>query len=134
MSFLDWLKTSEKAVDTGLDLVKDAASGIDMLFFTDEEKAQASLKIMDNLIAFQQAQKDENSIRARTRRALAKMIIGMWLLIIGLGVGCAMAGDTDLAEYMFKTANETMGTAAVSVIVFYFGYYGVMSVMKWVKK
>jgi len=134
MGLFSWFTTSEKAVDTGLDLVKDAAAGIDMLWFTDEEKAIASLKVMESVIKFQEAQKDENSVRAKVRRALALLIIGNYLLLINIGAGCGLVGDKVRAEYIFNLANETLGTAVVSVIIFYFGYFGISQILNRVKK
>ena len=130
MGLFSWFTTSEKAVDTGLDLVKDAAAGIDMLWFTDEEKAQASLKVMESVIKFQEAQKDENSVRAKVRRALALMIIGNYLLLINIGAIYGMYGDNVKAHYIFNLANETLGTPVVSVIIFYFGFFGAQRLMK----
>ena len=105
-----------------------------MLWFTDEEKAQASLKVMESVIKFQEAQKDENSVRARVRRALALMIIGNYLLLINIGAACGMYGDNVKAKYIFNLANETLGTPVVSVIIFYFGYFGATQILNRVKK
>jgi hypothetical protein len=134
MGFLSWLKTSEKAVDTGLDLVKQSASGIDMLFFTDEEKSLTSAKIMDQVIALHAANSDQNSIRARVRRLLAVLIVCNYLTLINLGATFGCLGKTEIAEYLYRVANDTLGAHVLAVVIFYFGYYGINTVVKSWKK
>jgi len=130
MGFFSWFTTTEKAVDTGLDLIKKGASGIDMLFFTDEEKSLASAKIMDQVIAMQKATADENSVRSQTRRMLAKLIIANYLLIIDLAIGFVVFGKDATARLLFDIANTTLGAHVLAVVIFYFGYYGINAVVK----
>jgi hypothetical protein len=134
MGWFSWFKKSDKVVDTALDLVEKGASGIDMLFFTDEEKSIASAKVMDQVIEFNKATADENSIRSRTRRLLACLIIGNYLLILDVAIGYVIAGKTDIAKLLFKIANETLGAHVLAVVIFYFGYYGVKAVVKSAKE
>jgi hypothetical protein len=69
---------SDKAVDTGLDLIKMGAKGIDALWYTDEEKAEnkadsAKLKFKWGELAIKSAETTigENSQRSLSRRYLA---------------------------------------------------------------
>lgn len=78
MGFFDIFSTSTKAVDTGLDIVKMGARGIDVLFYTDEEKAESSAKTAElkfkwGELAVESAKTSigENSQRSMSRRYLA---------------------------------------------------------------
>jgi hypothetical protein len=133
MGWFSWLKSSDKAVDATIGLVEKGASGIDMLFFTDEEKSIASAKIMDQVIAINQATADENSIRSRTRRMLAKCIVGNYLSLLNIGVLLKMLDEHGKATFVFKTANEALAAHVLTVVIFYFGYYGIKAVVKSVK-
>ena len=130
MGFFSWFTTTEKAVDTGLDLIKKGASGIDMLFFTDEEKSLASAKIMEQVIAMNKATADENTVRSKTRRALAKVIIYNYMALINLSAVCKLSGDVENAKFLFDLANKALGSAVLAVVIFYFGYYGINAVVK----
>ena len=138
MGILSWLKTSEKAADTAIEaadgLINSAKRGLDVMFLTDQEKIEFGLKISDSIIRMHETQHDENSIRAQVRRSLATKIIYFWLLLIGVGVGCGLVGDTVRAEYVFRIVKDVMGFAVLSVIIFYFGYYGIMTAAKVFKK
>mgnify|MGYP006928349347 CR=1 FL=1 len=134
MGLFSWFTTSEQAVDTGLDLVKKGASGIDMLFFTDEEKSIASSKIMEQVIALHAANSDQNSVRAKVRRILAVGIIGNYLILVNMTAVFGSLGKKDIAEFLFKLANEALGAHVLAVVIFYFGYYGIKSIVNSVKK
>ena len=134
MAWWNVLTSSKKVVDTAADLIKDGASGIDMLFFTDEEKSQASAKIMDQVIAINRATADENSVRSKTRRMLAIVIIGNYLALINIGVLLNVLDETDKAKFVFDVANTTLASHVLAVVIFYFGYYGVKAVVKSIKE
>ena len=75
MSWFSLLGKSDKVVDTGLDLIQGAASGIDMLFFTDEEKSIASQKGYELQLEHMKLNMEQNSLRSQARRSIAKAII-----------------------------------------------------------
>lgn len=132
MGLFSWLRTSEKAVDTGLDLVKKGADGIDMLIFTDEEKARFSAETMQLWLKTQEVIKDESSIRSVTRRILAVAIVGEFLLFL-LMAGVGFLFNVGWAKYLLMLAQELSGLAML-VAGFYFGYYAVSNVVKQAKK
>ena len=127
MGLLSWLKTSEKAVDTASDLVKKGADGIDALFFTAEEKSQASLKMIDLWIKTQEVIRDEGTARAITRRVLAIIIVGM-SLFLGLAACAVYYFDKDLALFILSVVKE-YGYMTTAVVIFYFGYYAVKQIV-----
>ena len=130
MGLFSWFQTSEKAVDTGLDLIKDAASGIDMLVFTDEEKSLASLKIMDQALEFNRAIRDENSVRSRARRLLAVLFCVNYICLIDFGFYWWLAQGKEVVtgKDIITLATAAFGTIVLSIIVSYFGYYGIMNI------
>ncbi len=121
MGLLDIFRTSEKAVDTAADLIKAGADGLDMLFFTDEEKSEASNKFYENWIKTLGMLVDTESIRSITRRYLAVSVVGTWLLLILLGVAVRVfGGDKEAAEFVFEVA-KSMNYSVLAVVTFYFG-------------
>ena len=129
MGLFSWLKTSEKAVDTGLDLVKDMASGMDVMFLTDEERIQYGGKIMDQALEFNAKIRDENSVRAKARRSLAKLFCYNYILAIDVGIGVYLLGNKALGKEIITLTTAAFGTIVLCIIVSYFGYYGVMNVL-----
>ncbi len=122
MGFFSFLTTSEKAVNTAADLAKDAAKGIDALFFTAEEKSAASIQAIELWVETQKIIRDEGSIRSVTRRILAIMILGTFLA----------EGITSIVLFKFDplwsaqvlAIMKSQGMMVGAVTVFYFGYYG----------
>lgn len=134
MAWWNFLTSSDKVVTTATDLAKDAASGIDMLFFTDEEKSQASAKVMESVIAMYAAEKDENSVRSKTRRILAILIFANYAAIINASAVFYCLDSKEKAAALFNLANETLADHVLAVIIFYFGYYGISKIMGGKKK
>ena len=121
MGILDIFRTSEKAVDTAIDLIEAGANGIDKLFFTEEEKSEASNKFYENWIKTLGMLVDTESIRSITRRYLAVSVIGTWLYLIVLGVMVRVfGGSKEAAEFVFEVAGS-MNYPVLAVIGFYFG-------------
>jgi hypothetical protein len=132
MSLFSWLRTSEKAVDTGLDLVTTAAKGLDMLVFTDEEKAQMSLSTMKLWLEMQDRTAHESSIRSLTRRFIAISIVFTFLLFL-IGAAVVFKIDVGWARYLLGLAEE-LGDLTLLVAFFYFGSHSVSSILKGMKK
>ena len=122
MGLLSFLTTAPKVVDTGMDLAKQAANGIDALFFTAEEKSNASLKAVELWIETQKVIRDEGTARSITRRSLAVMILGT-ALIMALGSCVIYHFDPAWAAYILAVVKE-FGFMTGATVVFYFGYYG----------
>lgn len=98
-------------------------SGLDNRKLTDEEAVQYKKELFDKQLLFVQSQHDENSVRSKARRDIAKAIVQSELGLVWLSVLASIAGKTALAVVLFSYA-KFLGTAFISVIVFYFGYYG----------
>ncbi len=127
MGILSWLKTSEKAVDTAADLVKDGAAALDMMFYTDEEKSISAQKMIDTWIEMQNAMHQENSAKSITRRYLALMILGSFLAQAFIAIGL-FRYDPEWSKFVLSI----MGLQSFmvgSVTIFYFGYYGIKQIL-----
>jgi len=118
--------------------VSDAVSGavgkgglIDNAFFTDQEKAQVGLEAGRLWLDVQKVLATENSIRSITRRAIAWAIVGEFLLLLNTGVVLLVLGKRDLVvaikEFAIAMKFDWM---AVTVIGFFFLYYGVQKIVK----
>jgi hypothetical protein len=78
MGILGALFGSKKVVETGADIVKMGAKGIDALFYTDEEKAETvaaraelKLKYAELNLEHVKATLGESTVRSMTRRYMA---------------------------------------------------------------
>jgi len=139
MGFWDIFTASKTATETAKAVVDGTIAGIDKAFYTPEEKAE---NIQKRLELFQQgyaiwleAQKvlvNETTPRSITRRWLAILILGAFLLLI-LTAGGVYIVNPVWAEYLIKCSGYLKGLA-LTVGVFYFGYYAVSGVVQTVKK
>lgn len=134
MSILTGIKAflgAPKVVSTIADSVKSGMTMWDNSNFTDQEKAANTLKMTDLWLKIQKATADENSIKSVTRRVLAWGIIGNFLAIVNIGVGLVIADKitmvTALKEFIMEVK---LGWMALSVVIFYFGYYGISNIRK----
>lgn len=129
MSWITTLLGTPKIVSTVADTVKSGVGMLDNAFYTDQEKAANSLKMTDIWLKIQKAIADENSIRSITRRILAWGIIVNFLIIIDIGVYLTVTDNTAKVTILKNFILETkMGWMALSVVIFYFGYYGIQAI------
>ena len=119
MSFLNWFSSTPKLVDTACDLATTAAKGIDAIFYTDEEKAEARKAAFDQWLEAQRTLQAESSVRSITRRVLAFAFCGSFLGLLVGGV-CLFRIDPEWGRLCFDVAKELSSTA-LAVVVFYFG-------------
>ena len=75
---------------------------------------------------------NETTPRSITRRVLAILILGAFLLLI-LAAGGAYMFNLAWAEWLIKCSGYLKGLA-MTVGVFYFGYYAVDNIVQTVKK
>ena len=122
MAWWSFLTKSDKVIETGADLIKMGASGIDKLFYTDEEKAEAGRKVMDQVLEMNRIANEESSIRSITRRAIAWVIIGIFCIFSISALVVTLMGKTAITASIL----QLMGTLSLpmitlAVVVFYFG-------------
>ena len=113
MGFFDWItgggKTAEKVVD-------GVTSGLDAMFFTDEEKSIANQKVLDWKLKMLEATKSSNV----ARRIISLMIVGLWVLLVVVMVIAHGLGAIAYADYLFKTLTDVVMQPFSIIIAFYF--------------
>ncbi len=110
-----------KVVDIAGDGIKAVTSGIDELYYTDEEKAQARDKIFKMWADHQVTALQESSIRSITRRKLAVGIVQIYLFLVLFGT-IVWKIDREWAAYVFSVVGS-MSALMLMVTGFYFGPY-----------
>ena len=132
MGFFSFLKTSDKAVDTASNVIEAGVRGLDALFFTDEEKSQASMKVTETWLKMQQATANENSAKSITRRYLAFGFCGEHIFLGLFAVG-VWPWFPKYSEYIFEFM-KTQSKIILAIVILYFGYWGVQQIIEKVKK
>jgi ABC-type multidrug transport system fused ATPase/permease subunit len=116
MGIFSFLKSNKKTVDK---VVDGAISGIDKIFYTNEEKAEARKELAEGVQEFVKTSLNENTARSRTRRVIAIMIMGVFLLLI-LGAAAAFPFNNEYSRFLFEIVGD-MSTFALMVAAFFFG-------------
>jgi hypothetical protein len=119
-----------QVIDTGLDLVKTGAKGVDMMFHTDEEKAiedaQNIVVNMGHALEFAKLAQNESGASAVTRRIFGLIVLGNFTVFALVGLVALCLERPGLVENIVKFANAIeIGTLTIAVIVSTFGYYAV---------
>lgn len=130
MGILGTLFGMPKVVGTVADTVLGGMTMLDEAFYTEQEKAENAVKVMDTWLKIQGAIADENSIRSITRRILAWFIMGTFLFLV-VSACVIWRFNPEWAEYI-KTMliDSQVGYLAMIIGFFYFGSYGLKSVLK----
>jgi len=109
MGLWSWLtsgaKTAETAADTGKILVEGLVSGLDKVWYTDEEKAEARQKAADTLLKYWEAVAKENTEQSKARRELAKMAFTVYFGLIIIGVVCYF-WQPPAAQFIFQVVGK----------------------------
>ena len=128
---------------TASSLAKDISSGVDMLVYTDEEKAidkaAATTKAMDSWLKQVEAMRDSEAFRSVTRRMIAVGIVFNLICMIWLCIWAEVAATfgwfaalkvvtvndltfTPITWAVLKIAGTfQLGWVFCTIIVFYFG-------------
>ena len=101
--------STEKVID-------GAVNGIDKLFFTDEEKSDASAKILDWKLKYLDATKPQQV----SRRFIAIVITLLWaVLVVAMLVAKALGADS-YAEYAVTVMKDIVALPFSIILGFYF--------------
>ena len=134
MSWFTALIGAPKVVGMVADTVKSGMTMWDNSKFTAQEQAIMGRDMMKVWLKIQEATASENSIRSVTRRILAWGIIGTFLSWVSFTCGIYRY-NPEWATHVKETVVATrFGWMACSVVIFYFGYYGVKTVLGKKKK
>lgn len=128
MGLLSTIFGSSSALKTAGDVIKNGVDMLDEKKFTEEELSKAMLEYTSTWLEIQKTIASENSIRSITRRIIAWMIIGLFLILIM--ASCIIYKFDNLWSSYILTIIETskLGWLTTGVGVFYFGYYGVAKI------
>jgi len=146
MGILSWLTGGGKAVEKGAEALSGGFNLIDAAFHTDQEKAEGRKGWFDLWIKGQAVIQNESTARAITRRLIAVSVVGTFLLLVLVGCGMIVLGFDSVPVYS-KDGNEIIATISktgkmveflgelkfgvitLTIIIFYFGYYGLQKVI-----
>ena len=128
------LFSSKKVVDTAMDTVSDIRSGIDKIWFTDEEKADMHLKASELILERVKLAVNESSIRSMTRRIIAvSVVLIVEFLTVVLAAGILLGLKKEKLDALW-TLIRFWSTPLAIVLAFYLGYYGLTSLAAAIKK
>ena len=133
MSFFGGIFGTVKAVDKGISLIDKTvghiASGLDQVFYTDEEKAANHKELTKSKIQMVKDLQDQFTPRSITRRILAGIVYGNYFLHANIWLFASWRGMDGLAVAT-KELMKFETQLVLMVTFFYFGYYGVKSILK----
>lgn len=112
MSIFSKLKP-QKIVDT-------VFSGVDKAILSKEEMIDYTMKAVENNLEFVKLTMNEKSPRSITRRVIAIMVIGQYMLAFNVGLVGMISGWYEGKEIL-SLSTEAFEWAVISVVVFYFG-------------
>jgi len=124
---LTWFDKTEKVINIADKFLDGAMSGIDKLVFTDQEKVEFSQAAGKAYLEHQKVILKENTAKSITRRILAVMVMGTFLLLLVFSVGIYTI-DPEWSKFSLQVAS-TLSTGFTAIIVFYFGYYAIGNLM-----
>lgn len=123
-----WLANllSPSAVDTTVKTVADIAvatkNGVDVMFYTDEEKAQANQKAFELWLDLNKTWQEAATPMAIARRQIAKMVVFIWGSFLILGVVAIYTKNDKLLDYIQGNMVE-LTWLMVCIFGFYYGPY-----------
>lgn len=116
--FLGRLFGTSKGMDTALGIVNKVSSGVDALVYTEEEKAGAIAKMVLGL-------QDQFTPRAISRRIIAFMFTAVFCSAFIVALIFTCFSKLGVAKAIIElTVAFQLPWIIVSIIIFYFGYYG----------
>ena len=109
LAFIKGMFTSkssiDKALDTGDKITTGLISGLDKIWYTDEEKSEARQKANDTILKFWKIIGSENSAQSTARRELAKMVFKVYFFLILLAVSVWKI-DVNYADFIFTVVSD----------------------------
>ena len=134
MGFWNWLAGGGKAVETTADTIntvtKGAVSGLDAIFYTDQEEAEhalkrmdAQIKMADGLARHVESTLEESTERSKARRWIAKNVFKLWAAMMLLTAVLMFIDENKAAKIVKVVKAFELGTAFLMVMAFYFTAY-----------
>ncbi len=101
--------------DSANKVVDGVSSGLDMMFFTDEEKSIASQKVLDFKIEYAKATQNQSV----ARRIIAFIVCGIWGFLNISAVAMYFISETS-SKFIFEVIKENINTPFMIIVGFYF--------------
>lgn len=121
MAFWD-IFTGDKGIDTANKVLDAGISGLDKIFYTDEEKAEAHAKMGEHWLKVQEALATESSPRSVSRRIIAWSVVANVLLAFDVCLVLALTSRKEAIQSVVELVIAfNLGWAFVAIIIFYFG-------------
>lgn len=127
MGFLGKLLGTDKALKTGAKIAADATGGIikgiDAAFYTKEE---AAADIKEMLFKLQ----DQYTPRSVSRRVIAVIFTSVFCIFALTALVFACMAKSEIVKSIVSVASAfQLGTIMLTIVVFYFGYYGAQKII-----
>lgn len=118
-------KPVNDVLDKDNGLIAQAGGWIGNLSYTDQEKAENTAKLIDQVIEHVKATANENTQRSLTRRQLSIAIIRVELFLV-LACVTVYPFNEPYAKFLWDVASSTLMFGAFgAVVIFFFGSYGI---------
>lgn len=112
MGLFSWLTGGG---DTASKVIETASSGLDMMFYTDEEKSIAAQKVLDFKLAWLKATSGQNL----ARRIIAIGVVSLWILLV-LAACIVRIWSEEGSNFLFNVLKDIVNTPFMIIIGFYF--------------
>ena len=126
MGILSWFSGSKKAMDIAEKGVDGIISGLDHLNFSEEEKHKGAIGVTKLMIERVKLAISESSVRSMTRRIIAIMFCGTFLLLLLMAAFVyPWSAEFKLwSKHLFE-CSKVLVNPIIAIILFYFGSYGI---------
>lgn len=121
-------KTIDKAVEIGAKITDGIISGIDKIWYTDEERAENRQKANETLLSFWKIIANENTEQSKARRMLAVMTFKVYFALILIGT-TVYKFDAEYAKFIFEVIGSLTGLVLMVAGV-YFGPHQIAKIWK----
>ena len=117
MGLFSWLtgggETAGKVIDT-------VSNGLDMAFYTDEEKSQHNLKVLDFKIKWMKATSGQDL----ARRLIAVGVVGLFIVAVAMII-ISWPFMPEYSKFIFEVMKDLVLVPFSAIIIFYFGGHAV---------
>lgn len=96
-------------------LVNAGVSGLDKMFYTNEEKSEDLAKMREWFLRYLEASQPQNL----ARRFIALVVVGLWATLV-LAAVIVFQFDASYADYIFEVITDAVLTPFNIIIGFYF--------------
>ena len=115
MGLFSWLTGNSSAAEKAVDGV---VSGVDALFYTDEEKANAMQKAFALKIDFAK----HTAFMSISRRVIVCMVTALWgiMVILLVAFGLMFGKDSSSFNLLFEVMKDIVNPPFMIIVAFYF--------------